>query len=126
MRRAVVVFVLLAPLVMAARAVACACCADPGERLEFTAVLQPFEWQELDRVRFGATANVYVTAAGLDGVRGIKHPQPSYRLSLSRWVRYAPLGLSWELSLRGKGKLELMLPHRATQFLVDLHDGRMG
>src|SRR2546430_14113915 len=62
----------------------CACCADAGERLQYTAPLQSFERQDLARLRFGPTAYVYLTPGGFEAVHGISHPEQAYALSLSR------------------------------------------
>src|SRR5262245_12299331 len=74
----------LALLAHAPDARACACCAEPGERIEGTAPLQPHEKLELGRLRFAKAAKLYVNAAGFDAVSGISNPSETYELGLAR------------------------------------------
>jgi hypothetical protein len=119
-RKTVAVFSAVAVLVAAPSAFACACCAEPGTHYEQTAKLQPFELQELKRVRFGTAAKVALGAAGFDAVHGIKNPRASYPVQVTQ------AGRTWTLSFGSSGALAFTLPQKATSFLVDVHDGKMG
>jgi len=68
----------------ASDALACACCSEPGERVESSGKLDPYEKPELERLRFAKTAHLYLTAAGFEGVSGIADPASTYALGFSR------------------------------------------
>ena len=48
---------------------ACACCADPGERIETISSMTETEIDLLDRLRFGGEADFYLPAGALDDDR---------------------------------------------------------
>jgi hypothetical protein len=100
---------------------ACACCADAGERIETTAPLQSFERAELERMRLGKQAKLFLTAAGFSGVSGISNPSDVYDVALTRQ------GNRWTFTFKdGSGKtgsLAFALPAVIESFFVDPHDG---
>jgi hypothetical protein len=112
---------LVALLAYAPDSRACACCADPGERIEATNPLQDYEKAQLARVRFGKKARLYLNAAGLDVVTGISTPSEAYALALARQ------GDRWTFTLRDaaghSGTLAFDLPATVEAFFVDPHDG---
>lgn len=119
----VVLISLMASLLWPARALACACCAEPGTWYERTDRIDEYQWTEFNRLRFDAVANVY-SEAGEDAVKGIQNPADEYTLTLSKQAR------RWDLRYRDKqgrtGTLTLTIPATAVQFGVDMHDTQGG
>src|SRR5579871_5878789 len=74
----------IALLACPADARACACCSEPGQRIEGTAPLQAYEKAELARLRFAKAAKLYVDAGGFDGVNGISDPSETYETGQAR------------------------------------------
>ena len=103
----------------------CACCAEPGEWFERTGKLEDYEVSELRNVKFDSTANLYTTAAGFEGTKGLPAQYESFQLSdsLSRWNS---LTLTFKGERGETGALVLGLPQVATTFGADLHDSPEG
>jgi hypothetical protein len=122
MRIAVVLAAMVAALVLAARAVACACCAERGEWHQYPARVGDAEMTELERLRPGNRAFLVVGPAGLAGVRGIEAPARVYSLAVAR------RGRGWALALRdargGSGTLAFRIPPSGVSYAADLGDGR--
>jgi hypothetical protein len=110
-RRAVAVLAVLAGLVVAGRAEACACCAEPGTWYQLTSPLRPDERAELAKLRF-RTATVVQTPEGAGGFTSLAMKA---RLVGRVWV--------WEI---GPFRARLTLPRSATALGADVHDGKMG
>jgi len=112
----------LVPLAHAQEARACACCAEPGQRIETTAPLEPYEKTELSRLRFDKTARLYLNAAGFDGVSGISDPSEAYEVAVARQ------GDRWTFAFKdargNAGTLAWSLPTTLEAFFVDPHDGQ--
>ena len=70
-------------LMIPGAALACACCAERGERFEYEVALGDYERGELARVRADGPAILYQTSCGLECVRGIARPKDSYDVTLS-------------------------------------------
>jgi hypothetical protein len=100
---------------------ACACCSEDGERIEGTAPVQPYERAELDRLRLGKRARLFLTAAGFDGVSGISNPSDTYEVVLTR------RGDRWTFAFKdgsgNTGSLAFDVPAAMESFFVDPHDG---
>ncbi|APR87725.1 hypothetical protein A7982_13074 [Minicystis rosea] len=113
---------LLAQLVGAADAQACACCSEPGQRVEGTAPLDAYVKGELGRVRFAKAAKLYLTAAGFDGVSGIRDPADRYELVQTRQ------GDVWTFTFKdakgNAGALAFTLPAKVEEFFVDTQPGK--
>jgi hypothetical protein len=101
---------------------ACACCSDEAERFEVTAPIQPYERGELDRLRLGRRARLFMSAAGFDGVTGISNPSDTYEVGLVRQ------GNRWTFAFKdtsGKaGSMAFDVPGAMEQFFVDPRDGK--
>ena len=115
---ALALFVVL-PL-LPARVSACACCADPGEyRISFS---NPSEYQlgVVDRLRFGATANLFTTEMGIEeNGKGIFDASDNYALGGSL------AGKIWRLTFRHgnkQGTLILSLPAKMFSFRADIRE----
>jgi hypothetical protein len=106
-----------------APAEACACCSEPGERVESSAPFGGYDADEIARVRFASAANLYTTAAGLEGIRGIADPTSRYDLSV------AFDGKTFTLSFKskdGKSGTIALSPKSVESFFVDLRSGKRG
>ena len=64
-------------------AVACACCAEKGERYEFQSALADYEIEELARLVAKGRAQTFVTACDIDCVGGVENPQYDYDIALN-------------------------------------------
>lgn len=114
--------VLAALLLMPGRAWACACCSNTGDyRIGFG---KPGEYELglLKRVRFGGTAYLFLTEAGLEeDAKGLAQQSENYPLGGSL------VGNVWKLTF-GKGDksgvLSLPLPARMVSYRADIHDGQ--
>jgi len=104
-------------------AFACACCAEPGTYSINVKKPDKSELDELKKISFG-TANLFMTAAGEDNIKGISAPGENYSLN----------GLfqsnAWKLNFtddKGKtGMLNLPMPTSMVAFAADIHDGKEG
>ena len=101
---------LVALVIGAGNAYACACCADKGTWREDTAKLQSFEKSELARLRFAPKAANVLTPEGRNGTYTAGG-------SLS--------GPTWRIQLSGLPALTFPAPSRATAFVADLYDGKV-
>lgn len=109
-------------LVLAPSAQACACCAEPGTWFERSGPMAGFEYAELQRVRFSPVAKLYLTAGGIDTIKGIQNASGRYTLTQSR------VGRRWQLMFRdargNSGMVVFSIPRSAVTHGVDLRDGR--
>jgi hypothetical protein len=115
MRLRISLLVVLAGLVAAPAAYACACCAEPGEWHQY---VDRVDARDLANVRFRPLARLFLTAGGFDAVQGIAKPKARYPLSVVR------SGRSWTLRFGSAGSLSFVLPARGEQYGVDLGDGK--
>jgi hypothetical protein len=114
--------VLAASLLMPGGALACACCSETGYyRIGFG---KPEEYQLglLRRMRFGGTAYLFLTEAGLEqNAKGLAHQAENYPLGGSL------VGRVWKLTF-GKGAdagvLSLPLPPKMVSYKADIRDGQ--
>lgn len=99
----------------------CACCSTPGDWYTGSQRVSDTELAELEHVRLGPSANLYVTEAGFEGVRGISDPAETYTLTHTRSRR------NWTLRFAdasGKaGTLAFAIPATMTSFGADLQEG---
>jgi hypothetical protein len=114
--------VLLVVLLVPARAWACACCSNPGDYHFGTGRPSAYELSLVRQVRFGRTAQLYLTEADMEETAvGLAHRAESYALAGSL------VGGVWKLAFRDgnqTGALSLPLPARMTSYAADIHDGR--
>ena len=59
-------------------ALACACCTNPGQRYVDVETLDSGRLEEIERVRFGTEARLYVGAGGVETIKGIQNPAERY------------------------------------------------
>lgn len=116
-------FALLAAPTPRASLAACACCAEKGEWYEGAEEIDDDELKELRRLRFGATANTYLNAAGFETVKGLPGEYETFNLTGFS----IKLRRTMTLTLKGErgetGSLMLLLPKTVTSFGADLRDG---
>jgi hypothetical protein len=114
---------LLACLLLSPASVwACACCSNAGDYYVGSARPSEHELSLLREMRFGGTANLFLTEADMEeSARGVATPSEKYVLSGSLGGRV------WRLTFRDgnkTGTLSLPLPARMTSYVVDIHDGQ--
>ncbi len=111
---------LLASASFAPQAHACACCSEPGQRIELTQEMDSYSRDELSSVRLAPQSRLYSDAGFPDTVSGIADPlMEPYTASLIR----RPSEWTFEfVDAKGrKGSILFPLPKRFTRFEVDPH-----
>jgi hypothetical protein len=100
----------------------CACCAETGTYMIYNGKVDEFELGLLKEIRFGKQAELFLTEAGEDAVKGFANVFPNYILTGGFASNL------WKLDFRdprGKtGTLQLPLPTDMTIFKADIHDGK--
>ncbi len=112
MIRAAALLLMLAP----GSAVACACCADPGERSTITHAIQHAGDLHAAMAR-ASKAHLFTTACGMDCIEGIANPDDLYQVTATGKAAELTLAL---VGPQGAGTLHLSLPGTFTSFKVDL------
>ena len=97
----------------AQNALACACCAEKGERFTQVDTLDAYAQGELAALVSAGPVQSFVTACDLECLRGVQNPQYNYEgtLSLQNGIAHLDLGLA--------GELDLPLGESLTRFAVD-------
>ena len=112
----------LAILCPASRALACACCSDPGTRVESVVKVTEFHRNQLLGMEFAPDAELFLTEAGEDSVKGIAVIAEKYQLTVKQDEK------QWRFTFRaddGKtGTLTMPIPAKVGTFVVDPRDGR--
>lgn len=107
------------------KALACACCTNQGQRYVEVEKLDAGRLDEIERLRFGKEARLYIGEAGVETIKGIQDPAERYDLSVN-WDKTHPgkTNLSFSLdNLSGRsGTLSLRLPQKISIFEVDPRD----
>jgi len=97
---------------------ACACCSDPGMRFEAANDINEYEEDELGRIRFDDTAQLYITPAFPEDIKGIVAPsdKPYDLRSVTGPERW-----TFEISdsVGKQGTIMFQLPQRLVRFMVD-------
>jgi hypothetical protein len=123
------VLLLALPLIAyAPSADACACCSEHGDRVESISKLDGYQKGELEKVRFGKKARLYMNAAGAAGVQGIQGVGDSsdgYEITQARAAAD-----KWTFTFKDAkgrtGTLAFTLPSHIESFFVDQQDGKPG
>ena len=118
----IAVAVFLLPII---NAHGCACCTDPGEySLRTNTPVADNERAQLAGMKFAPTAQLYLTDAGEDGVKGLGS------ISQENTVSMVLEPKQWRLTFRAadgqSGVLTLPVPAKMTAFAADIHDGEEG
>ena len=126
-----ILFVML--FVEPARAAVCACCAEPGTYMISTGKPETFEIDILKQIEFDDKADLYMTDAGFDTIKGLSEIEkeaedPSWFASPGNFgLVNAFTGKMWTFTFKtpkGKtGTLRLPMPNQMVTFKVDIHDG---
>jgi hypothetical protein len=108
---------------------ACACCAEPGTRVNYRGKTDQFIRDLVKEIKFSDEAALYMTEAGFDGITGL---DPLRKEDEATWgaVDYSTAGLftgkSWQLTLKTPKGLAatytLPVPLQYGEFKVDIHD----
>ena len=101
---------------------ACACCTDPGEyRLTPNQSVGEYERTQLGGMKFDSAAQLYLTDAGEDEVKGLGS------ISQKNTVSAVLEAKRWRLTFQAEdgktGVLTLPVPSKMTAFAADIHDG---
>ena len=114
-------------------ALACACCSESGAYRISASKPDSYQLELLGKLRFADKAELYLTEAGEDGVKGLdkffqnlpSQPstiEPSFNLS------GAFTNKAWKLNLKDakgqSGTLRLPIPQTMVNFSADIHDGK--
>ncbi len=102
------------------KAYACACCGYAGEWYQQSENLESSQVETLNQLKFSPSAQLYLTAAGFDTIKGIASNSETYTLFHSKNKRY------WNFRLvdeSGKmGNLSFTLPEKIIAFATDFYD----
>ena len=103
-------------------AFACACCADPGMHIEAAHDLEDYERDELGRLRFSESAQLYTTDAFPEDIKGVTSP------SLDAYVlKTDTSSKGWTFEVADKagntGSIAFAIPTRIEWFFVDPRTG---
>ncbi|QGX98179.1 hypothetical protein EI983_07760 [Roseovarius faecimaris] len=96
-------------LMLPGAALACACCAERGERYAYQVEMGGYERAELARLRADGAAKLFVTACGLDCVTGLTDPQLDYGVEISVDEGGVTFGFA-DAQGRARGGLEMAWP----------------
>ncbi len=102
-------------------ALACACCTDPGQRYVDVEALDSFRRDEIEHVRFAEEANLYLTEAGIEAIKGIVSAVERYGLNVT-WEESRVL-FALDDGQGHAGTLSLTIPGKISIFEVDPRDG---
>lgn len=109
---------------------ACACCAEPGTRIEYTAKTDSFIRDLVKQIKFASETDLFMTEAGFDTITGIDPIRKEDEQSGGALVEFSTVGSfsakGWQMTLKsGKGlsaTYSLPIPLKYTEFKVDIHD----
>jgi hypothetical protein len=104
------------------RAAACACCADQGERVVTVEQLDSSQRDKIDQLRFGKTAELFVSGEGASATKGIASASEHYDLAVVR--QWDGLIFSFHDTENHVGTLFLHMPTSISVFEIDPRDGQ--
>jgi hypothetical protein len=102
-------------------ALACACCTNAGQRNVNVATLDSGRAAEIERLRFGGAAQLFVGEGGPESIDGITTPAESYTLTAA-W-QGDRLVFTFADAQGHTGTLSLLRPGKVSIFEVDPRDG---
>jgi hypothetical protein len=99
-------------------AAACACCAEPGYRLEKTEPVSTNVRDELGAIRLAPVAMLYNGARGADGVQGVRGAsEKPYKITLTRPGNSVVFDV---VDATGQsGRISFAMPQRLSRFEID-------
>jgi hypothetical protein len=98
-------------------ALACACCTNEGQRSVGTVALDSGKRQQIESLRFGGKAKLFIGEGDVEAVKGIATPSESYDLT-AQWLD-GRLVFSFRDKGGRSGTLTLALPSSISLFEVD-------
>ena len=101
------------------KTLACACCAEKGFYSISYNKPTAYELGEINKLKFDRAANLYLTAAGEDAIKGISGISETYNLVGSF------LNPNWRLTFKNVNKtgvLTLPMPLKMLRYKVDTHN----
>jgi hypothetical protein len=101
------------------QALACACCTNAGQRNVSTAKFDSGKREEIGRLRFGPTAQLFLGERDPDSIKGITTPSESYELRVSQDKDRLIFALRDKAGRAGA--LTLAFPESISIFEVDPH-----
>lgn len=115
---------------MPAETFACACCVDPGYYSISTERPDSYMLGVLGEIKFDAPADIYMTEAGWDGIKGLsdldKDEDAGKKIDLSIVEAFA--NRRWTFTIKSasgrEGRLTLAMPRSMVKFGVDLREPR--
>lgn len=122
----------LAVASLAGNVFACACCAEPGTYWLHTLKTYSYRMDLINDVRFARKANLYMTEAGFEAIRGLDRVQKEDDAMTASITEGFDLSVSltsnrtWIFGFGTpngvKGSLTLPVPRQMDKFAVDIHD----
>ena len=115
-------------LVAPGEGLACACCTNPGQRYVEVEKFVSGRLEEIESLRFGKEARLYVGEAGVETITGIQNPVERYDLTVNWNKTHAAAGktdIDFTLTNPGggSGTLSLSVPQNISIFEIDPRDG---
>ncbi|HQU93568.1 MAG TPA: hypothetical protein PLK77_14785 [Pyrinomonadaceae bacterium] len=109
---------------------ACACCAEPGTRSEYTTKTDSYIRDLIKEIKFADKADLFMTEAGFDTITGIDPIRKEDEQLGGPLVEFSTAGSfsakGWLMTIKsGKGlsaTYNLPIPLKYTEFRVDIHD----
>lgn len=100
---------------------ACACCAEPGMRIEGPRAIDAYTRDELSRLRFGERARLQLGPADFETVRGIDRPDAEYSSAAN--VTKTAITLSFTAADGRSGTITVPIGAHIHEFFVDTRGG---
>lgn len=130
-RFSIIIFAVVCLMSLANDAFACACCSDAGTYSIRASKPSAYELGILEEMKFDEAANLYMTEAGYETLKGLESVQTGYESSGSAPDFFGVTNIfaakKWKLNFKTKdgktGTLVLPMPARMLKFEVDIHDG---
>jgi hypothetical protein len=108
---------------------ACACCAEPGTRMNYTAKTDSFIRDLVKEFKLANKADLYMTEAGFDMIEGID-PIAKEDEATQGMLDFSSIGSftgkTWKMTLKSPKGLAatytIPVPLKYSEFKVDIHD----
>lgn len=119
-------------LLTTATALACACCAEHGEYSVWTGSPDTYRLGLIKEMRFGTSADLYMTEAGFETIRGLKALESDLMTEGSDSFDLVGsfMNNAWRFEMKApggrSGTLALPRPSKMTVFKVDTHEVEVG
>lgn len=128
-RLSVLLFILTAFVITPINIFACACCSEDGFYSISTQKPDSYNVEILGQMKFAQDAELYLDAAGFDGIKGLETLTKNSDEDVSQFsLSNLFAAKTWKMnskSANGKtGTLNLPLATQMVSFKVDIHDGK--